>query len=116
MTYVGIPYRRGGETRDGADCWGLVRLWFREQLGVELPMVSDDALREVERQRCLWTPIETPARGDLLLFRQPGRAVHCAVALGDGRMLHAVEGQTSRIDRIGWPWTSWLLGVFRWAG
>lgn len=120
MTLVGIPYRRGGETRDGADCWGIVRLWYREELGIELPALAgaDGADEEADRQRDFWRPVapQEVRRGDLLLFRQPGRAVHCAVALGDGRMLHAVEGQASRIDRIAWPWTSWLVGVFRWAG
>ena len=35
--YVGIPYAPGMSSRDGCDCWGLVRLVYREEFGTLLP-------------------------------------------------------------------------------
>lgn len=35
--YVGIPYKLGGQDRDGLDCYSLLRLVFLEQRGIALP-------------------------------------------------------------------------------
>lgn len=35
--YFGIPFIDRGLTRDGCDCWGLVRLVILESTGVKLP-------------------------------------------------------------------------------
>lgn len=39
--YLAIPFAFDGRDRDGCDCWGLLRLIYQEQLGIELPAYSD---------------------------------------------------------------------------
>lgn len=41
-TYVGIPYADHRSDRSGCDCWGLVRLVYRERAGVVLPAYAGD--------------------------------------------------------------------------
>jgi cell wall-associated NlpC family hydrolase len=51
--YVGMPYVDGGRNDKGVDCWGLVRLIYAEQLGIELPSygeISAEDLLKVARR------------------------------------------------------------------
>ena len=34
--YIGIPYMPGGESFAGCDCWGIVQLWYRNEMGITL--------------------------------------------------------------------------------
>lgn len=82
---LGIQYRFGGNTEDGLDCSGLVRLvWQRLGLGT-LP-------RTAANMAAAGLPIAKSdlAPGDLVFFNTLGRSFsHVGVYLGDGRFLHA---------------------------
>jgi cell wall-associated NlpC family hydrolase len=82
---LGIRYRFGGNTEDGLDCSGLVRLvWQRLGLG-HLP-------RTAASMAAAGLPIAKSelAPGDLVFFNTLGRSFsHVGVYLGEGRFLHA---------------------------
>jgi cell wall-associated NlpC family hydrolase len=104
--FVGLPWQDRGRTAAGVDCWGLVRLVYAGELGIDLPDHAGDyvdtgdrgaILPLVEDARADWWPVRTVARaGDLVLMRQA--PWHVGVVVGRGRMLHIPEGGTSCIE------------------
>lgn len=127
--YVGIPYQLHGTTREGLDCWGLLRLWYRDQYGIELPSFGDRYSREldaVERahiaevvrgEAVKWQAIRQgqEQRGDLVLFRVLGADAHLGIVVDVGCFLHARPGTDSCVERYDSPaWARRLAGIYRW--
>jgi cell wall-associated NlpC family hydrolase len=107
--YVGLPYRDGGRGKDGCDCWGLVRLVYREKAGILLPSYSDlyhtaeDDVSNaalisghlepwVEIGECLVKPL------DCLLMKMAGIECHIGVVQKPGYVLHT--GLLMLVSRI----------------
>jgi hypothetical protein len=107
-TYVGIPYRDHGADRSGCDCWGLVRLVYRERAGVILPAYAadydderdtDGVARCVEAARASgsWRRVDPPAQpldiAEMLSLLRSRRGwsyppLHVGVVLALGWLLH----------------------------
>lgn len=123
--YVGIPFLDRGRTFAGVDCWGLVRLVYRGELGVELPAYESlyrtvdertgvELLELVERKRGAWQQVEAPETFDLVLLRIAGVPCHVGVALPGGRMIHCARGADSRIESYRGPkWAPRVEGFYR---
>lgn len=99
--YIGLPFRTHGRDRGGCDCWGLVRIVYRERLGVELPDLGEtygDALTDcaaiadlIARERPMWHPIERGQElpGDLVTLRLKRVECHVGVVVSRPLMLHS---------------------------
>lgn len=129
--YIGIQFLEHGRSRDGLDCWGLVRLVYAERFGIMLPSLAegyaavDDAagLADVvvqERSKSgYWEAISLDdcEIGDVALFRMSADLWHVGIMVAAGRMLHVWRRINTCIDRINTPmWTPRLFGVHRYAG
>ena len=98
--YVGIPYIDGGRDRSGLDCWGVLQLVYRDQLGVELPGYGDISARDLRRvareigsaaQMWPWSEAPEPRELDVVVMAAPGRRfpAHVGIVLQGGQLLHS---------------------------
>jgi probable lipoprotein NlpC len=124
--YVGIPFAEHGRTREGCDCWGLVRLVYGDR-AILLPSYAEGYATTLERAEIAaliagaagaapWRPVplEGMADLDILVFRRGLHDAHVGLAVAPGRMLHVTGGQAARLDRIDdGRWRPRLAGVFR---
>lgn len=86
LTYLGRPYRLGGQDPvTGVDCAGLVRLVFR-RLGWDLPYTARGQMELGKRVR-----IESVSPADLVFFRNTSKrgTSHVGIYIGSGRFIHA---------------------------
>lgn len=86
MGFLGVPYRRGGNTADtGFDCSGFVRAIYEQTVGKLLPRRASDQAASTEKiDKSDLQP------GDLVFFNTMRRAFsHVGIYLGDGKFIHA---------------------------
>ena len=124
--YIGVPFRDGGCGRSGADCWGLVRLVYRERFGIALPgpVVDVSALERAAIEPALdltreafWEAADDPRPGDVVSLRIGGAESHVGLVATPGRMLHVLEGGHAVIETYtSRRWKERVCGVYRYAG
>jgi cell wall-associated NlpC family hydrolase len=85
-SYIGVPYRRGGMSRNGMDCSGFVVTVYSQYADTVLPR-STSGLRHVGRK----TGRHNARCGDLVFFRTRAfRGVnHVGIMLGTKKFVHA---------------------------
>jgi len=130
-SYIGIPYKDKGRDREGLDCWGLLRLVYREQLGIELPSYADGystAEDQADVARLIldvrdrvppgdvrpWRPVEKEKGGDAVLIRIAGEPMHVGVVVKPGEMIHVMRGIDVSLERYHLArWNKRILGFYR---
>ncbi|MBU2552282.1 MAG: C40 family peptidase [Proteobacteria bacterium] len=96
-SYVGTPYRYGGEDPGrGFDCSGLAFYIFG-RYGYSLPRRARE-----QSQSGHWVSRKDLAPGDLVFFRLSGKTNwHVGIFIGDGRFVHAPRrGRRVEIQRM----------------
>ena len=125
--YRGIPYLDHGRDRSGCDCWGLVRLVYLEQFGVELPgygaayecsdLVDIDAI--LEGRTIGWSEVQDPRSGDVVLMAVRDRGVRCfhvGLVINPRRrqMLHVMTKTSVIVESWAAPaWARRVTGFWR---
>jgi len=98
MGFLGVPYKRGGNTPEtGFDCSGFVRAMFEQSIGLILP-------RRAEQQAAVTQNIEKSELkpGDLVFFNTMRRTFsHVGIYVGDGRFIHSPKpGAEVRVENM----------------
>lgn len=85
-SYLGVPYRFGGATKNGMDCSGFVSRVYRDGIDLKLPHRARSMFklgRSVSRNRLGF--------GDLVFFENIENygVSHVGIYVGDGKFAHA---------------------------
>lgn len=122
--YIGIPFVDGGCSFDGADCYGLGKLIYKEELGIELPNFRVSAMDTrriwksyIEGVAGYWTLVDTPEMFDGLAFAydpdHPKLVQHFGVYIGNGKMIHSLDKIGAFICNLD-DFRYCLKGIYRW--
>lgn len=103
---MGIEFVARERSYERGDCWTVVWLFYRDVLGIDLPLYDTGyrtagesrADREfvaetMSASRIDWTPVVRPQVGDVPLLRCGGRACHVGVMIDAARFIH-IENRT----------------------
>jgi cell wall-associated NlpC family hydrolase len=114
MNFLGVPYRRGGNSADeGFDCSGFTRRVFEMSLGLVLPRRADEqasakGLIDVKRDEL--------KPGDLVFFNTLKRTFsHVGIYVGEGKFIHAPRtGGQVRVEDMRFAyWATRFTGARR---
>lgn len=123
--YIGIPYQNKGRDFLGIDCWGLVRLVYSEQYGINLPSFSDNYISEsteiiqelIAQYKEGWDVTTTPEQGDVILFNVLGTLSHVGIYLGNNSFMHAREGKGTVVveSTTSREWQKRIAGYYKYS-
>jgi cell wall-associated NlpC family hydrolase len=98
MGFLGVPYKRGGNTVEtGFDCSGFVRAMYEQTVGLVLPRRADQqaaATQNIDRSEL--------KPGDLVFFNTLKRTFsHVGIYVGEGRFIHSPKpGAEVRVESM----------------
>jgi len=95
LDYVGIPFKYGGNRKTGCDCYGFIRLFYREALGIKLPYLKYTKKTELKRFSEYFdlfpVRLKKPRTFCLLAFVIRNRRLHLGIYLGRGKFIHMTK-------------------------
>ena len=112
MAFLGVPYRRGGNSADsGFDCSGFVKAIYEQSIGLVLP-------RSAAQQAAATQTIDKSELrpGDLVFFNTMRQAFsHVGIYVGNGKFIHSPKpGAEVRVEDMGLAyWTRRYDGARR---
>lgn len=127
--YIGIPFVSGGRTFDGADCYGLVRLVYMEELHIKLPILANEykdaksrkeTVKVVQEQRIApyWKSVPKGSEKpfDVAVVNMANVPSHIGIVAYKGTILHCQsECNCVKEDYRRGPWKmpNKIVGFYR---
>jgi hypothetical protein len=112
MGFLGVPYRRGGNSVEtGFDCSGFVKAIYEQTVGLILPRRANEqaaATQHIDKREL--------QPGDLVFFNTLRRTFsHVGIYVGDNKFIHSPKpGAQVRVEDMGIPyWATRFDGARR---
>lgn len=122
--YIGIPFEDKADTEFSADCFGLVRLIYKEKLSIGVFKPTSSAfnsrsvLREfLEESSRNWVKVEAPKLYDVVAMahdpKHPNIIQHFGIYIGENRMIHTLKGVGSHVVSLE-DYKYFIKGFYQW--
>ena len=99
-SWMGTPYKFGGQGRDGVDCSALTQLLEQQVYGLNIPRSTSEQIGVIKRKY-----EEELTEGDLVFFDYDGKKFsHVGVYLQNGYYVHASSSKGVTISKIHDPY------------
>lgn len=122
VKYLSIPYKHLGRSFAGCDCLGLVALVYKEELGIDIPIIEYNKNWYVSDARKIirlyskfgFSKItDTINRFDVLLLEEYNYPKHLAIALDEEYMIHTTEYGTLCETFLQGKWYNKIHSIYR---
>lgn len=121
--YIGVYWVDHGRTFSGFDCWGLVRLFYQHELGVELDSYLDayafgcgarEAGGAIAARIHNWTEVTQNRPGDVAVLNRGGVPCHVGIIAPRRHLLHVESAAApSILQRIDQAMSNRIVGTYR---
>ena len=122
--FIGIPFKDRGANLRECDCFGLVRLFYKDLLKIEIPDplvtiftsngITDKYLEETAKN---WDTVNELKKFDVIAMandpNMPEVVQHFGIYIGDGKMLHTEVKTGSIISDVD-LYKYFIKGYHRW--
>lgn len=108
--FIGIPFVSQGRTFRGCDCYGLVKLYYKEVLNIEIPETVITAeqprrtfanyLNEISKNWTSTVPSKNAVVAMAVNAEHPTLVTHFAVMIDDKRFIDTRENRSSYLTNI----------------
>lgn len=122
VKYLSIPYKRFGRGFGGADCIGLVILFYKEEFSIELPEISCDYSAKdwwkthnyfIDSASAYnFSLAEKVQFGNIILFNSRGKFPgHCGIVLDNDFFIH-MDKECSITKYSFGPWHNQINSIY----
>lgn len=121
-----IPYVLGGRSEDGADCWGLVIICYKDLFNITLPSyehiawsvsngsTTAEGIADLLDTSAPFVKVGSPDLGDFVLINILGNPVHIGFMINKTTMIHTSDKIGVASDDIrGRKWQKRIQGFYR---
>jgi cell wall-associated NlpC family hydrolase len=109
--YVGMKHVPGGRGPEAVDCWGLLRMAYRDRFGIELPELPGvtvgslyQSVAVVQREFPSWEEVGEPFDGAAVAMSQRKAIHHVGIYVqtpqDGGRILHCWDSYNVIVDTV----------------
>lgn len=127
--YIGIPFIDKGKDFNGCDCYGLLQLYYKEEMGIDVPDVIANSkqlrMAYVEYLKNVadhWEKIEEPEENCVVALQtdinNPKLVTHFGIIVkidGKLKMLHTFKNTASHLVELTNPaYTPKIKGFLKW--